>query len=276
MISGKKRFSDNPVVSLVIPTFNSEKTLAVCLESIERQTYSNVEVVVVDNYSRDNTVRIAKRFNARVLSLASERCSARNLGAKEAHGDFIFFMDSDMELTPTVIEECVATCINEHTDAVIIPEVSVGEGFLAECRKMEKETSVGDKFSEAPRFFKKEVFNSVGGYDENLISGEDFDFGTRTEKAGYKIWRVKAEIMHHEGELSMKKIALKTYYYGKTLPSFVKKNPSLAMKTSCPTRYLKNIKLLRKHRIRFFGFVLIKLIEYISYLIGVFTSLLRV
>jgi len=182
VVSGKKKFSDDPVVSIVIPTSNSEKTLPLCLQSIKDQTYLNVEVVVVDNCSMDDTAQIAKKFGTKVLLLASERSYARNLGAKEARGDFIFFVDSDMELTPTVIEECVATCINEDTDAVIIPEVSVGEGFLAECRKMEKETSVGDKFSEAPRFFRKEVFNSVGGYDENLVSGEDFDFGTRTGK----------------------------------------------------------------------------------------------
>jgi len=44
---------DNPLVSVVIPTYNSEKTLAKCLESIKNQTYKNVELIVVDNYSRD-------------------------------------------------------------------------------------------------------------------------------------------------------------------------------------------------------------------------------
>lgn len=267
-IRGKGWFAEGPLVSVVVPTFNSGKTLALCLQSIRSQTYANVETIVVDNYSRDNTVRIAEEFDARVLLLASERSSARNLGAEEAQGDFVFFVDSDMELTPKVVEECVMVCLQKGVNAVIVPELFGGEGFLAECRKMEREMRVRDRFSEAPRFFRRGVFQSVGGFDENLVSGEDFDLGLRVERGGHKIGRVGAEIKHCEGELSMKRIVLKTYYYGKTLPYYVRKNPSLAMKTSCPIRYLRNFKMFREHPIQFMGFVVIKLVEYIAYVTG--------
>jgi len=262
------------MVSIVIPTFNSSETLVSCLRSIKSQTYTNIEIIVVDKYSQDDTVQIAKKFHARVLLLASERSSARNLGAKEARGAFIYFVDSDTELTPRVIEECINVCLQKDVDAVIIPELSMGKGFLAECRKIEKETHLGHKFSEAPRFFRREAFHSIGGFDEHLVIGEDFDLGRRVEKAGYIIGRVEAEIKHHVEELSMKKIVLKAYFYGKTLISYVSKNPSLAMKTSCPIRYLRKPQLLRKHPIYFTGLIVIKLFEYIAYLTGVFASLL--
>jgi len=68
--------------------------------------------------------------------------------------------------------------------------------------------------------------------------------------------------------LSIKGIVLKAYYYGKTLPYLIRKNPSLAMKGYCPTRYLRNFKLLGKHPIHLMGLITIKLVEYIAYLTG--------
>ena len=271
MVSGKKKFSDNPVVSIVIPTFNSEKILPLCLQSIKDQTYPNIEVIVIDNYSRDDTAQIAKKFGTRLLLLASERSSARNLGAKEAQGSFIFFLDSDMELTPTVVEECISVCLHKSVDAVNVYEVSVGGGFIAECRKIEREMRIGSNVSEAPRFFRREVFDSVDGYDENLVSGEDFDLRRRIEDAGYRIGRCKAEIRHHEGEMSMRRLVLRFYYYGKSLPSFLKKNPSFAMKTSSPVHIMKNLGLMRKRPIPFVCLIAIKLVEYMAYLGGVFS-----
>jgi len=279
----KELFTDGPMVSVVVPTFNSEKTLPLCLQSVKDQTYSNVEVVVVDNYSWDNSVQIAKKFNARVLFLAAEqlrrkeqRCSARNLGAKEAHGAFILFIDSDVELTPKVIEECVTTCLQKNLDVVLIPAVSVVKGgFLAECQNKEIEMFRG-VFSGFPKFFRRELFHSIGGFDENLVFGEDFDLARRIEEAGCKTRGVKAEIIHLEGELSMKRIALQTYYYGKTFLSFAKKSPSLAMREYCPIRYFRYFGLLRDSPLHFSGLMFMKFIKHMVALISIFASLLRI
>lgn len=264
-----------PKVSIIIPTFNSEKTLALCLRSIKKQTYPNIETIIVDSYSQDKTVEIAKKFDTKILLSHSERSTARNLGSKESTGIFLLFVDSDMELSPKVVEECVNLCCRKRAGSVIIPEVSVGKGFVAQCRSMEKEMRVGGKFSEAPRFFRKTVFNRIGGFDENLVSGEDFDLGRRTELAGYKIERCRAKIKHHEQEMSLEKLVLKTYYYGKTLPSYVRKNPSLSIKTSCPIHIAKNLKMLRKKPKTFTQLLFIKLIEYTTYAAGFLSNLLN-
>jgi len=256
----------NPRVSIIIPTFNSEKTLAFCLQSIKNQTYPNIETIIVDSFSQDKTIQIAKQFHTKILLTKTERSAARNLGAKVSKGVFVFFVDSDMELSPMVVEECVKLSRRKKADAVIIPEESVGKGFVAQCRSMEKEMRVGGKFSEAPRFFRKNVFNHVGGFDEKLVSGEDFDLGRRIELAGYKIKRCQAKIRHHEEEMSMKKLILKTYYYGKTFPSYLRKNPSLSIKTSCPIHIAKNLKMLRKKPKTFAQLLFIKLAQYITYI----------
>jgi len=261
--------SRNAKVSIVIPTFNSDKTLDTCLQSIKSQTYPEIETIVVDSYSQDKTIRIAEKFNAKLLFLRSERCTARNSGAKQAKGSLVFFIDSDMELTPTVVEECARLCLRKNADAVIIPEESVGKGFLAECRKMEKEMRVDGRFSEAPRFFRKEVFDYVGGFDEKLIIGEDFDLGKRIDTSGYRIERCKAKIKHHEEEMSTKELVLKTYYYAKTLSRYLQKDPSLAIKTSCPIHITKNLKTICKYPAYFAGLLLLKLVEYMTYAVGI-------
>ena len=266
--------SRNAKVSIVIPTFNSDKTLETCLQSIKSQTYPEIETIVVDSCSQDKTIQIAEKFNAKLLFLRSERCTARNSGAKQAKGSLVFFIDSDMELTPTVVEECVRLISDKNADAIIIPEESVAKGFLSECKRIEKEMRVGGEFSEAPRFFMKKTFESVGGFDENLVIGEDFDLGSRVRTAGYRTERSQARIKHHEEEISMKKLVLKIYYYGKTFRSYVQKNPVLAVKTSSPIHIAKNLKLITKYPKHFAGLLLSKLVEYMTYVAGFLSSLL--
>ncbi len=59
---------ENPLVSVIIPTYNSSRTLEKCLESIKNQTYKNVEIIVVDNNSTDNTKEIAKKYTGKAYN----------------------------------------------------------------------------------------------------------------------------------------------------------------------------------------------------------------
>ena len=70
-----------------------------------------------------------------------------------------------MELTPKVVEECVLKIIRDKADAIMIPEIRVGEGFWAKCRAVERLTYIGDPLIESARFFRREVFEKVGVFD---------------------------------------------------------------------------------------------------------------
>ena len=259
------------MVSVIIPTFNSEEKLVPCLQSIKNQTYPCVEVIIVDKYSSDNTVKIAEKFNARVFLKDCERSAAKNYGAANAKGPFVLFTDSDQELTSTVVEECVAVCLSNGADAAIILEEPIPKNFLSECRKMEKELYKGDALFEIPRFFKSDVFQKLGGYDEDIVFGEDSDLCMRMEEAGVKARRVQPKIMHNEGELSMKKIALKAHYYGRSLPIFIRKNPYLAAKKHNPIRALRlhNIRPLCREPVHLVGLAFIRIVEWEAYLTGI-------
>lgn len=264
-----------PLVSVIIPTYNSHRTIQQCLQSIERQTYKRIEKIIVDRYSTDETTQIAKLCKAKVFSLNCERSEAKNFGAEKANGSFLLFIDSDMELNPKNIEECVELCTEKNFDAAVIPEITVAIGFLAKCRKLERELYNYDfNFSLLPRFFKKNTFLNVLGFDEKLIYGEDFDLARRYEKQGYRIGIITSSIKHLEGQLSFKRVVLKAYYYGQSLLPIFSKEPTLALREYCPTRFALNIKRLLRQPMYLVGLATIKLFEYSAYLIGIFADAL--
>ena len=74
------------LVSVIVPTKNSEQFLEKCLDSIKKQTYKRVEIIVVDNNSTDNTKKIARKFTNKVFNKGPERSAQMNFGAKKAKG----------------------------------------------------------------------------------------------------------------------------------------------------------------------------------------------
>ena len=102
-----KKIDNLPLVSIIIPTKNSSSTLETVLKSVRRQTYPNIEIIVVDNYSKDDTVLIVKKYGARLYMKGPERSVQRNYGANKTTGKYLVFLDSDIELSSNVIAECV-------------------------------------------------------------------------------------------------------------------------------------------------------------------------
>src|SRR4051794_28348910 len=109
------------VVSVIVPTRNSSSTLAACLRSVRGQTWPEVELIVVDNSSTDKTREVARQEADEVIVAGPERSAQRNAGAAAARGEFLVFIDSDMQLEPEVVEEAVAE-IAKGAVSVVIPE----------------------------------------------------------------------------------------------------------------------------------------------------------
>ncbi len=211
-----------PLVSVIVPTLNSAKTLERCLTSIRTQTYPSIELIVVDNFSTDSTAEIARRLCDKVYQQGPERSAQRNRGAKEASGEWVVFIDSDMVLTENVISDCVAVA-SEEISGVIIPEESFGEGFWAQCKKLERSFYVGVDGIEAARFIRCDVFDRIGGYDETMVSGEDWDLSQRTAREG-KLARIASFILHDEGRLSLTRTLRKKFYYARQFGAYLARN----------------------------------------------------
>jgi len=265
-----------PLVSVIIPTYNSQATIGRCLRSIKNQTYKKIEIIVVDRHSKDKTIQIARQYKVKLLFVTKERSTAKNYAARSAKGEFLLFLDSDMTLAPNTIEECINKCLKQKVDAVTIPLKDISQGLIGKCRKIERESlSNLSEFIEAPRFFKKKAFLKTNGFDEKLVCGEDFDFAQRFKKKGYKIGKATSIIFHLEGNPSLFRVLYKAYYYGKTLPTLIKKKPRETVK-----RYLKiRLTSLRTTSSAFktptliSSFILMKTLEFSAYLAGILVHL---
>ena len=117
-----------PGVSVIIPMYNAEKYIGECLDSIFAQTFQDFEIIVVDNYSTDNSCKIVENFminhGGGELKLIRRKrnsggCSEpRNDGLKIASGEYIFFVDSDDLITKTALEELYNTAKKFSADVV--------------------------------------------------------------------------------------------------------------------------------------------------------------
>jgi len=271
--------AEKPLVSVIIPTKNSETTIEKCLRSIRNQTYPNIEVIVVDNYSKDRTGEIAERWGAKIFQLDAERAEAKNFGLKKARGKYVCFIDSDMELTRSVMEECVSLMENDgRIGGIIIPEKSVGNSFWVKVRDFERSFYAGTEI-ESARFFRKDLVEKVYGFDEDIIAFEESALPQKIEKMGYNVkQRINAEILHHEENFSLWKWLKKKFYYGKTAFIYKKKFSESASKQISPfyrfSIFLKNSRFYSKPLLAL-GVILLKLLEYFSAGLGYLTNRVR-
>ena len=210
-----------PLISAIITTKNEEKNIENCLQSIKSQTFKNIELIVVDNFSEDKTAELARKFAAKIYFKGNERSAQRNYGAKVACGKYLIYLDADMILSPTVIEECVVKCECEKVDALYVPERIVGDGFWIKVRDFERSFYTGTVI-DAVRFVRKDLFLQVGGFDETLVGPEDWDFDRKIRKIGRTSVAI-VPLYHNEGRFSMKRYLKKKGYYTDGIQKYIKK-----------------------------------------------------
>lgn len=253
-------------VSVIVTTKNEEAHIKKCLDSISTQSYKNIEIIVVDNSSVDNTKKICKIFTKLIFNKGPERSAQRNFGARKAKGEFFLFIDADMALSKNVVKECVEKFNYINIGGIVVPEKSIGIGFWAKVKTFERSLYEGDSSIEAARFFRAKIFNEFGGYDEDITGPEDWDLPRRISKK-YKIERVRSYIVHDEGRMSIIKLIKKKYYYGLKASFYIKKHP-LSETTSqviylLRPAYYKHWKTLYKNPILTLGMIVMLTLEQI-------------
>lgn len=256
-------------VSVIIATKNEEQSLGRLLESIQRQSHKDREVIVVDNFSQDKTLKIAKKITKKVFEFGPERSSQRNYGLKKARGKYVLFLDADMELENDVLAQSTQLLErNPKFAGVIIDEISKGTNFLAKVKALEKQIYAGQEIIEAPRFFRKKDLQKIGGFDQELISGEDWDLGQRIQKLG-TIGRINAKIIHWEHQSLIADLR-KKYYYAQHIYSYAKKHPAVFKKQSQVSPRVKTLfskpGLVIKSPDKFIALVTLKVLQYFTFL----------
>lgn len=241
-------------VSVVITTKNEEKNIENCLKSIQLQTWTNIEIIVVDNNSSDNTKELSRQYTELVFDKGPERSAQRNHGLIDiATGVYGMFIDADMILTPNLIETCVNEFSTNDSIALHIEEIVLGNGRLARVRRFERSFYSGTCI-DGVRFFELDDFKKIGGFDEDLPPGpEDWDLDKRFQQLGklalvntgsiVEKWpldkfihsrgatRLKsmAGIFHNEDEQSLTRYLEKKSYYSGSMDAYQKKWPGDAV-----------------------------------------------
>ncbi|GGL07657.1 hypothetical protein Sme01_11360 [Sphaerisporangium melleum] len=102
---------EQPLVSIIIPSYNRSDVLRLCLAAVQKQTYPNIEVIVVDDCGTEDAAQVAASMGAKVVrtEVNGGPTPARNLGAEYAGGDILFFLDADIALDPDAVENAVRT-----------------------------------------------------------------------------------------------------------------------------------------------------------------------
>ena len=215
------------LVSVIITTKNEELVIGRLIKSVKNQSYKHKEIILIDNNSTDQTVKIAKRLGVKVANKGPERSAQRNFGAKIAKGSYLLFVDADMELSKNVIEECTKVgSLEKNLGGVAIPEKSKASNFWGSVKGFERSiyNEKGDPITDAARFFPKNVFEKAGGYDEEITGPEDWDLPEVINKLGYKIIRINALIYHYERISNPFDLAKKKFYYAKSSYKYLEKH----------------------------------------------------
>jgi glycosyltransferase involved in cell wall biosynthesis len=268
------------LVSVVVPMRNSAAHVVPCLESIRAQTHERIEVVAVDNHSSDGTAELVAPLADRFLVVGPERSAQRNAGALASRGDHLLFIDSDMVLEPNVVRECVEAVDADSVGRtiVVIPEVSVGKGFWARCKALERSCYVGEETIEAARCFPRAFFLELDGFDEHLPAGpEDWDLHERARLTGARVVRTSAYIQHDEGALRLKHTLAKKFHYGGSMGAYIRRHPTLARRQLLPIRpaFLRHWRRLASEPGLAAGMMFMKSLEFLAGAAGLSMAIVR-
>ncbi|MEN9521041.1 MAG: hypothetical protein RLZZ381_3629, partial [Cyanobacteriota bacterium] len=226
--SAKLAPTDTPLVSVIIPVYNSAKYIQKAIDSVLDQTYGNYEIIVVDDGSTDETRQKLQPYQHKIRYIFQENqgsATARNTGIKLAKGDLVAFLDSDdLWSIPEKLEKQVA-CFQQHPDLGGLNtgwKIVDGAGKHIKtvqpwhkAPKLDLETWLKKKcVRTSAMMFRRPWLEKVGGFDPELRQSHDVDLILRLSLAGCKTeWLKEETVCYRQHDLNTTKDSLKQAKY---------------------------------------------------------------
>lgn len=269
-----------PLVSVNIPTYNSGSTLTEVLESVKNQTYPNIEIIMADGHSHDDTLKIARKYDTKVY-FAQELGRARYTAFSKSQGEYILFFDSDQVMDKDLITKCVAKCQKTKADALTLSERSiVKKGTLVE-KLIAYDKFVVDSLKDddaifgtaIPRFFRAEILRGIV-WPKELSVFDHTGIFLEVIKKGAKVEYLASPSLQHYEVSTWKQFFKKFYRYGFYYFDALKGYPGPVIAHSFPRRvYFTKVALRKPHW--FVGLLFLYLVKGIAATLGVVAYFLR-
>jgi GT2 family glycosyltransferase len=206
--------SSTPTLSIIVPVYNGGESFRRCLASLEQFANSAAEIIIVVDGGTDSSYESAQTSSQMIgaqviqLSEAGGPAKARNLGARAATGDILFFMDADVTLAPDTLKQILAVFGIQPQIVALIGSYDDAPGapnFLSQYKNLFHHYIHQTGCEEASTFWgacgavRREVFLEIGGFDEayRYPSIEDIELGYRLKRAGHSIRLCKQVQVKH-------------------------------------------------------------------------------
>jgi glycosyltransferase involved in cell wall biosynthesis len=229
----------NPLVSICIPMYNVSEYIEETLQQILKQSYKNIEIVVIDDHSTDNSYSLAKCYESDKLrvykNIKKGGNAARNHAFEKAKGEYIKFMDADDYCSDTMVEEQVKRAVYDGTSDTLIHSplrmLDPDGSFFDPPRSIDKDYSPGIELLVA--IWKREGFNiphshlmhrnlvvKSGGWDERILKNQDGEFFARVASVAdqslsvnkvFAIWRQTKKGVSTQASLTAHSSVIDTY-----------------------------------------------------------------
>ncbi|MCX6804171.1 MAG: glycosyltransferase [Candidatus Diapherotrites archaeon] len=211
--------------SIIINAFNEEKDLAECIRSLKKQSVKPLEIIVIDNGSKDNTAQIAKNERVKVFTIKPRsRGLARDYGWKVAKGTIVAYLDADMIVNEDWVKEILKK-FDTGADGVI-DRIRVWNPNNHFTKSLDAFYKYRVDYNYVPFLawaFKRKLLKEVGGFMNTWI--EDGELGKRFLKAGYKIMLAEKAIRYHKGPpRTFSDMLKRNYFFGKNEALSIYKN----------------------------------------------------
>ncbi|APG60112.1 glycosyltransferase family 2 protein [Christiangramia salexigens] len=195
-----------PLVSVIIPCYNDHLYINEALMSIKRQDYENLEVIIVDDGSNFKTKKVLRELKEDKVKILTQDnagpASARNQGISAANGDYIVTLDADDYFEPEFIKKAISILMDFPHIGLVTSYAYIFSEKGVEFKVTPSGGKSGDFLIKnsalASCMFRKECWESVSGYDENLTKGyEDWDFNISITKSGWQVEVIKEFLFNY-------------------------------------------------------------------------------
>jgi glycosyltransferase EpsE len=261
LLFGWKIMNNNPLISILMTVYNNESTITQSLNSIKKQTYTNWELIIINDGSKDNTLKLIKNFKSEVnnqVTIINNEINlginlSLNLGLDHIKGDYVARQDGDDVSTNNRLEKQFNFLINNNNFDFVCSLVQIFDSQIVINKDLpiapqKKDFIHGLPFVNATALSRAKLVKKVKGYSESKIFKkrfEDYDFWLRSYSFGFRGYNLQEVLYNIQVDKSVK--IKKIFYYHRFIESYMKLKVILIFKLNpllifyCLTPFIKII-----------------------------------